>query len=200
MVCWPIFNWLLIFCFQSIMSYNGGAIVAMKGKNCVAIAADKRFGVQAQTLALDFQVRLHDRTITVTQQCCQVHDVMLQHISFAENIWDGPTPVCWSARASHWHTDCPPATEVPTQPVWAQGEPPHPPKDICCHGIKFIVWEEVMSPSSNFLHKCIPFSVSVQFVHTKNSQKNTSTKLEVMLMTFSWLSVHSYWWMLSLIP
>jgi 20S proteasome subunit beta 3 len=43
------------------MSYNGGAVVAMKGKNCVAIAADKRFGIQAQTLALDFQVRLHDR-------------------------------------------------------------------------------------------------------------------------------------------
>jgi 20S proteasome alpha/beta subunit len=44
------------------MSYNGGAIVAMKGKNCVAIAADRRFGIQAQTLALDFQVRLHDCT------------------------------------------------------------------------------------------------------------------------------------------
>jgi len=51
-----------MFCFQSIMSYNGGAIVAMKGKNCVAIAADRRFGIQAQTLALDFQVRLHDCT------------------------------------------------------------------------------------------------------------------------------------------
>lgn len=29
-------------------------MVAMKGKECVAIAADKRFGVQAQTVALDF--------------------------------------------------------------------------------------------------------------------------------------------------
>jgi 20S proteasome subunit beta 3 len=42
------------------MSYNGGAVLAMKGKNCVAIAADKRFGIQAQTLALDFQVRHRD--------------------------------------------------------------------------------------------------------------------------------------------
>jgi 20S proteasome subunit beta 3 len=42
------------------MSYNGGAVLAMKGRNCVAIAADKRFGIQAQTLALDFQVRLCD--------------------------------------------------------------------------------------------------------------------------------------------
>lgn len=48
------------FCFQSIMSYNGGAVLAMKGKKCVAIAADKRFGIQTQTLALDFQVRFHD--------------------------------------------------------------------------------------------------------------------------------------------
>ena len=37
------------------MSYNGAAIVAMKGKDCVAIAADRRFGVQAQTINMDFQ-------------------------------------------------------------------------------------------------------------------------------------------------
>nr|QBH73453.1 proteasome subunit beta type protein [Orthoderella ornata] len=40
---------------MSVLSYNGGAIVAMKGKNCVAIAADRRFGIQAQTLAIDFE-------------------------------------------------------------------------------------------------------------------------------------------------
>jgi len=27
----------------------------MKGKDCVAIAADRRFGVQAQTISTDFQ-------------------------------------------------------------------------------------------------------------------------------------------------
>nr|QBH73439.1 proteasome subunit beta type protein [Aphelinus abdominalis] len=40
---------------MSILAYNGGAIVAMKGKNCVAIAADRRFGIQAQTISCDFQ-------------------------------------------------------------------------------------------------------------------------------------------------
>lgn len=40
---------------MSIMSYNGAAIVAMKGKNCVAIASDRRYGVQAQTVGMDFQ-------------------------------------------------------------------------------------------------------------------------------------------------
>ncbi|XP_046673385.1 proteasome subunit beta type-3-like [Homalodisca vitripennis] len=40
---------------MSIFSYNGGAVVAMKGKNCVAIAADRRFGIQSQTIATDFE-------------------------------------------------------------------------------------------------------------------------------------------------
>lgn len=37
------------------MDYNGSAVMAMVGKNCVAIAADRRFGVQALTLGTDFQ-------------------------------------------------------------------------------------------------------------------------------------------------
>ncbi|XP_017786738.1 PREDICTED: proteasome subunit beta type-3 [Nicrophorus vespilloides] len=40
---------------MSILSYNGGAMVAMKGDQCVAIATDKRFGIQAQTISLDFK-------------------------------------------------------------------------------------------------------------------------------------------------
>lgn len=33
------------------MQYNGSALVAMAGKDCVAIASDTRFGVQQQTVA-----------------------------------------------------------------------------------------------------------------------------------------------------
>lgn len=40
---------------MSILAYNGAAVVAMKGKDCVAIASDRRFGIQAQTVAMDFQ-------------------------------------------------------------------------------------------------------------------------------------------------
>lgn len=40
---------------QSIMSYNGGAVMAMRGKDCVAIAADRRYGIQAQMVTTDFQ-------------------------------------------------------------------------------------------------------------------------------------------------
>jgi 20S proteasome subunit beta 3 len=41
--------------FQSILEYNGAAIIAMKGRDCVAIASDRRFGIQAQTVSTDFQ-------------------------------------------------------------------------------------------------------------------------------------------------
>mmetsp|Transcript_27262 Transcript_27262/g.69410 ORF Transcript_27262/g.69410 Transcript_27262/m.69410 type:complete len:205 (-) Transcript_27262:381-995(-) len=38
---------------MSIFEYNGSAIVAMAGKNCVAVASDLRFGVQLQTITTD---------------------------------------------------------------------------------------------------------------------------------------------------
>lgn len=40
---------------MSILEYNGGDIIAMRGRNCVAIAADKRLGIQAQTVSCEFQ-------------------------------------------------------------------------------------------------------------------------------------------------
>eukprot|EP00039_Didymoeca_costata_P018237 m.332686 g.332686 ORF g.332686 m.332686 type:complete len:205 (-) comp16989_c0_seq1:187-801(-) len=40
---------------MSITEYNGAALVAMKGKNCVAIASDTRLGVRAQTVSCDFK-------------------------------------------------------------------------------------------------------------------------------------------------
>lgn len=37
------------------MEYNGGSVVAMVGKNCVAIACDLRLGNQALTVATNFE-------------------------------------------------------------------------------------------------------------------------------------------------
>merc|ERR1711862_603735 len=37
------------------MEYNGGAVLAMVGKDCVAIASDKRYGIQAQTVGFEFE-------------------------------------------------------------------------------------------------------------------------------------------------
>ncbi|KAA8497008.1 Proteasome subunit beta type-3 [Porphyridium purpureum] len=48
---------------MSILEYNGGCVVAMAGKECVAIAADRRLGIQLQTLACDANrvFRMHDK-------------------------------------------------------------------------------------------------------------------------------------------
>lgn len=47
------------------MEYNGSAIVAMTGKNCVAIATDKRYGIrQLQTISTDFQ-----KAFQLTDKC-----------------------------------------------------------------------------------------------------------------------------------
>lgn len=40
---------------MSILEYNGAAMIAMAGKDCVGIATDRRLGLQAQTVACDFQ-------------------------------------------------------------------------------------------------------------------------------------------------
>ena len=50
-------------CASQIFEYNGSAVVAMVGKNCFAIASDRRLGVQLQTIATDFQrvFKIHDK-------------------------------------------------------------------------------------------------------------------------------------------
>lgn len=40
---------------MSIMEYNGGCVLAMRGKDCVAIASDLRFGVQGMTIATNYE-------------------------------------------------------------------------------------------------------------------------------------------------
>jgi 20S proteasome subunit beta 3 len=51
---------------MSILQYNGGAVIAMAGKNCVGICSDKRLGMQAQTIAMDFEkvFRVTDKVYT----------------------------------------------------------------------------------------------------------------------------------------
>lgn len=48
---------------MSIMEYNGGSVIAMRGKNCVAIANDLRLGNQALTVACNF-----DKVFSVTDK------------------------------------------------------------------------------------------------------------------------------------
>jgi 20S proteasome subunit beta 3 len=37
------------------MEYNGGSVIAMVGKDCVAIASDLRLGVQSTSISSNFQ-------------------------------------------------------------------------------------------------------------------------------------------------
>lgn len=48
---------------MSIFEYNGAAVIAMAGKNCVAIGSDLRFGVQLQTITTDSPkvYKIHDK-------------------------------------------------------------------------------------------------------------------------------------------
>lgn len=53
----------VFFFVHQIFEYNGAAIVAMAGKECIAIGSDLRFGVQFQTLATDYKkvYKIHDK-------------------------------------------------------------------------------------------------------------------------------------------
>lgn len=55
----------LLQCITQIFEYNGGAIIAMAGKDCVVVGSDLRLGVQFQTLATDYKKvhRIHDRLV-----------------------------------------------------------------------------------------------------------------------------------------
>ena len=50
---------------MSIMSYNGSAVIAMAGKNCVAIASDKRYGLRNQTISCEMRktFQVNDKTL-----------------------------------------------------------------------------------------------------------------------------------------
>lgn len=49
---------------QSVMELNGGSVVAMVGKDCVAIACDLRLGNQALTISCNHEkVPVSDRLL-----------------------------------------------------------------------------------------------------------------------------------------
>jgi len=74
---------------ESILEYNGGAVIGMIGKNCVAIASDLRFGIRAQTVAMNTP-----KMYKVTDKCfigltgllsdCQT---LAQKIKFRTNLY-----------------------------------------------------------------------------------------------------------------
>jgi len=49
---------------MSIMEYNGSGVVAMIGKDCVAIASDMRYGIRQQTIGMDMH-----KVFRMTDKC-----------------------------------------------------------------------------------------------------------------------------------
>jgi len=49
---------------SDITQYNGGGLVAMTGKNCVAIASDRRYGIRNQTISFE-----NDRIFKINDFC-----------------------------------------------------------------------------------------------------------------------------------
>lgn len=74
---------------MSIFEYNGSAIVAMAGKECVAIGSDLRFGVQLQTLATDYKkiYKIHDQLFIGLAGLGTDAETLSQRFKFKHNLF-----------------------------------------------------------------------------------------------------------------
>jgi len=74
---------------MSILEYNGGAVVAMVGKNCVGIASDMRFGVQAQTLGFNQPkiYKINDRTFIGLAGLATDNQTLYEKLKFRTNLY-----------------------------------------------------------------------------------------------------------------
>ncbi|KAK9219773.1 hypothetical protein WN943_008419 [Citrus x changshan-huyou] len=74
---------------MSITEYNGSALVAMVGKNCFAIASDRRLGVQLQTIATDFQriSKIHDRLFIGLSGLATDSQTLYQRLVFRHKLY-----------------------------------------------------------------------------------------------------------------
>eukprot|EP00640_Fibrocapsa_japonica_P005259 CAMPEP_0113934278 /NCGR_PEP_ID=MMETSP1339-20121228/1621_1 /TAXON_ID=94617 /ORGANISM="Fibrocapsa japonica" /LENGTH=201 /DNA_ID=CAMNT_0000936011 /DNA_START=214 /DNA_END=819 /DNA_ORIENTATION=+ /assembly_acc=CAM_ASM_000762 len=71
------------------MEYNGGACIAMAGKNCVGICSDLRLGMQAQTVATDFPkvFKMNDRLFLGLTGLATDIQTMQQLLKFRLNMY-----------------------------------------------------------------------------------------------------------------
>eukprot|EP01135_Chromosphaera_perkinsii_P006415 Nk52_evm17s490 gene=Nk52_evmTU17s490 len=74
---------------MSIFEYNGGCLIAMAGKDCVAIACDLRLGIQAQTVATNFEKVFPMNQKTYVGLCGLATDVLTvsQKLKFRTTLY-----------------------------------------------------------------------------------------------------------------
>ncbi|KAK2079750.1 Proteasome subunit beta type-3-A [Prototheca wickerhamii] len=65
------------------------AIIAMAGKECVAIASDLRFGVQLQTLATDYKkvYKIHDQLFLGLSGLASDSETLIQRFNFKHRLY-----------------------------------------------------------------------------------------------------------------
>jgi len=75
---------------MSILEYNGAAIIAMAGKNCVGIASDNRLGIQTQTIATDFRkvFKMSDRIFVGLAGLATDVQTMDELLRFRKNLYE----------------------------------------------------------------------------------------------------------------
>ncbi|KAG1657851.1 hypothetical protein FOA52_002030 [Chlamydomonas sp. UWO 241] len=74
---------------MSIFEYNGSAIVAMAGKECVAIGSDLRFGVQLQTMTTDRPKvhKIHDKLYLGLSGLASDTQTVHEQLMFRHNLY-----------------------------------------------------------------------------------------------------------------
>lgn len=75
---------------MSILEYNGAAIIAMAGKDCVGIASDTRLGIQLQTVATDFKkvFKMNDKLFVGLAGLATDVQTMDQLLRFRQNLYE----------------------------------------------------------------------------------------------------------------
>jgi len=75
---------------MSILEYNGAAVIAMAGKDCVAIASDNRLGISYQTVAMDFKkvFKMNDRLMVGLAGLATDVQTLDQLLRFRMNLYE----------------------------------------------------------------------------------------------------------------
>ena len=75
---------------MSILEYNGGAVLAMAGKKCFAIACDHRLGIQFQTVAMNFEkvFQITERTFVGLTGLASDVQTIEQTLKFRANLYE----------------------------------------------------------------------------------------------------------------
>ena len=74
---------------SSIMQYNGAAVIAMAGRNCVGIASDRRYGLKNQTISCDMKktFQVNDKTLCGLTGLATDMQTLEQKFAFRSNMY-----------------------------------------------------------------------------------------------------------------